>query len=273
MRRLMSVVAALLVLAAVAAPARADMTGLGVIKDGIVEVGQHFDAAPFGCDKQGLGFISSDSSGLYIPRGTANKTAVYSLVAGGAFPGSMVGVLGTPGPAVVEGQLHLCGYLKRVGGGTLAPNTHIGAACGMSKGYNGKGQLKWTELDGAVHWLNIQDLEWKFTISGTLPILGKYQQEFTNPDGSRGTKSDKYGQLIALAIVRGGSSCTQPQAPDKNNCTLMVDCGAQVFDVDAVFLLVNRGAKSNVVRWNDLPGFSKPGPLYKAKENQKPKGV
>lgn len=135
---------------------------------GTAEVGK------FGtCGNDGRGNVAGP--GLGLPFFHGKKNAWWVLNAPGSLSSLVHGA----------GDLHLCGKLGevagRLGGG-------LGAACGMSKGWDGRGTVLYA--DGvSVH---LTDLEWKASAGPNFVVFGDVHE-------SKGSKLG--GQVVAILNV------------------------------------------------------------------------
>lgn len=150
---------------------------------------------------QGSAPCGTGSPGLGLPALNQNKNGSYRLVT------AVTDVING------SGTLDICGKLTSVAG--------IGAACGMSKGYAGTGSIV-----GANGTASLTNVGWKFSVGGTLPIIG-------NVSGA------KNGKLYSIAQAQGALPC--------------LDKAAQNFTVVGVFVVTPAGPK-----WNDITDVADP---------------
>lgn len=164
-----------------------------------------------------------------VDAGTFTGTATVSQ--GGAC-GSGAQGLGLPAPnqningsweldtrvsAIVHGpgDLFACGKLTSVAG--------VGAACGMSKGYDGDGDVN---FDSGDH-IALDDLTWKVSVGGTLLVIGEVSDHAV-------------GTIIAAVQAQGGAGCVAAG-------------GARDFVVAGAFVVLPVD-----VTWNDITDLVDP---------------
>lgn len=217
-RLLGSLLAAMLVLGILAPAASADTIGSGVFGPGTADVGKFF-AANDPCDKSGLASVQGE--GLYLP-GTPEDMArrgegVWQLSSTFTFVGQS-----QFGSGVSSGTFNVCGRLESMVENEAVPAAEIGASCGPSKGFEGKG-LATSDL---VH-VKLYNVGWKAVAGNVIPVVGNYQ-DLQDDDA---TKKNKHGNLLALVNV----------APADENetlaCTGLEGNGAKHFAVAGTFSL------------------------------------
>lgn len=102
-------------------------------------------------------------------------------------------------PGAPDGALKVCGRLTKMvssaGGG-------VGAACGASKGWDGKGTVDWLEPGKPTVWL--KNLVWKASVGGTLPVTGEANQEFEEDESKEKGKPDF---IVATVQAQGAAPC------------------------------------------------------------------
>lgn len=177
------------------APAAIAGEGVGAFVNGNVDVGK---TRLTECTKQGGGDVTghgiglpADPLGLNDPK--ESPTAAYykfDKVDGVLFADTNANI-------TTNGSFHLCGAMAAVAG--------MGAACGMSSGYDGMGKF-YSGPNFIDPLFMIQDLEWLASAGRALPITGRV--DAWNATKTKGTKS---GTLVALFELQGGTSCINPQ--------------------------------------------------------------
>lgn len=174
MKKIVLLAAAVAMLAAMAMPAGAHPAEVGVFT-GTAAVGKGGS-----CAQDGTGTVNG--SGLGLPGVADNgKTGFWTL---------NTTIFGVPHSVPPLGSaLRACGKLGPV------QALGIGAHCGISRGFAGKGTVNVPGLGDHVHLLN---LGWITSAGGTLPVTGNT----ANP----GSKV-KTGTVIALTQAQGGADC------------------------------------------------------------------
>ncbi|MFP5372891.1 MAG: hypothetical protein ACLGI3_19405, partial [Actinomycetes bacterium] len=135
------------------------------------------------CTSEGDGVVDATTEGLYLPApiGPSNVRGVWTLKTS-----TMVGALhGT-------GALQICGDLQP------EPNTQLGAACGISQGYNGRGKIVSTGLVHPADTTYLENVGWITSAGGTLPTNGDI---VAAPGGAR------IGTLVGVTQAQGGAAC------------------------------------------------------------------
>lgn len=150
----------------------------------------------------------ADDQGIGLPVLNGVKTGTWALDT------TQPGLLGVAPGAVVSatqglGDLNACGALGAVAG--------IGAACGMSHGHSGSGDV---DMDNGEH-VALSNVGWAATAGGTLPVAGR-----ATPDG----KSDV--QLLAVVQAQGGAGCISKDGDDASKTG-----GATVFQVAGAYTM------------------------------------
>lgn len=286
------VLAASLLISMLAAPANAEpLQGLTGVFTGTASVGKWFQTV---CDKNGLG--QPTGRGLYAPKpfslkplGPANddhqreKNGTWQF----SGDGNAVGILnpkseGGGGEGIFAIDIDACGYLDRMAG-TSAVNADkgpryrgIGAACGASKGHHGLGKVTAINLvNGSTQSGKLQQLGWKFSIGGLIPLLG----DLVTYENDDVTKKKKF-QIIALVNADGAFPCVglKPTGNVLSPLCTQLDCnggnGAQIFSIVGAFKVMNLGSDTSI-GWNDIfdaIGLPK-GPNITGDDTKKCKGV
>ena len=169
------------------------------------------------------GFSHVTGAGLGMPWHNAvwneRKIAYFHLSA------SVINVKSVPG--FPTGHLRACGTLLPVGdnlGGQ--PGNGVGAACGMSKGHNGKGLIEFPfkPPPGDAIWLD--QLGWKFTTGGMMLVSG---EAYVGPPK---TKDDDRSGFQAVISAQGAAPCLT-----KTGADLDKSGGAREFTVAGVYAL------------------------------------
>ncbi|HWH31517.1 MAG TPA: hypothetical protein VNU01_02470 [Egibacteraceae bacterium] len=151
--------------------------------DGEVKVGKARD----GCSNDGKGNVTG--GGLGLPGVTTPKNAYYQ------FTGSVTSLVNRD-MALTE----VCGRLTKQ---HSAVGNGLGAACGASKGWDGKGKVSWEGLPGKQSlWL--QDVGWKFTVGGLIFVTGKVVAAGSSAEAKTKQSQD---HLLALLLAQGGAEC------------------------------------------------------------------
>jgi len=220
--------AAMLLVGVMAPAAFADVEGAGVF-DGTAKVGKWFRAnAP--CTKDGIG--EPEGPGLYFP---VIQTVKERRAEGVWRFGTTLAMVGSYDPAstdddgVFTGVFNVCGRLESM---VDASGQEVGAACGPSKGFEGKGYAEGVDEDGVVQFrLKLFDIGWKAVVGGVIPVTGSYQ-EYT--DSTRAVKGKK-GSVYAIVNAAPANEIEIQRCanlhPDGN--------GAKDFRVTGVFDLIN----------------------------------
>ena len=209
----------------IAAPVGAQELGVFVNGYELVRKSDDFNVTgPGDCNH-----VWSNSAGLGFPVLNGEKKAYWLLVAVGL-------VIDEDGPETTE--LRLCGeihpMLSRVNGG-------IGAACGASKGHQGKG--KTFRHDKLVE---IENLTWKFTVGTKRPVIGHVVKK-------RNGFPDRLGKLVGIIDSRGVAlTCAE-----KSGSGASKTGGATNYGSDGVFAIAFDDAGAALPKWKDLPGSSK----------------
>jgi hypothetical protein len=181
-----------------------------------------------------------------------------------------------PNNGVYTGILRACGRLGEVGRGPLA----LGAACGISKGYHGKGRITYTggganPGDKNGHIYSLHDITWKTSTGGVFPFYASGQ------DGL--IAKNKHGRDLVIGILvvmadpnagqRGFPGC-QKKSTKGDAKTPGQDVGGRRFAVRGTFNIWNN-AWIDPQQGNEAPGLCKkdnnPMCLYKSKKPQTPK--
>ena len=184
---LLAAVAALFV-GMLGVPASADpIAGVGVF-EGQAVVGK----VPGACTK-GEPFTNPSGKGIGIPldlagtpKGPGEVHAYWRLNTNLTGAG-----LDNTTPSGPTFNLDACGKLRGVAG--------IGAACGMSNGYDGIGRLRSGSATGSVV-AQFRDMEWPASVGGTLPVTGVAEN----------TAKTKQGTLVAVVQAQGAAGCIAP---------------------------------------------------------------
>ena len=251
---------------------------VGPVKDmgtvvGTVIIGKVIDE----CMNDGRGFVSGP--GLGMPALSKNKNLWFSVRA--LADETPVGGRPTGVHSIYNnhvGDLRLCGKVGPVAskegsqvrppclnppgskpaGDTSCDNDAlrrqtkpgVGAACGMNKGYHGKGSVEYPASSGKPR-LFLRDVGWKATASNNLVVIG---QIWTQSAG-KGKAHEAVDRFVALVNTTGGGACATKTnntpvgyAPKGNNNGQ----GATTFQFLAGYQIMN--GDQNV---NDLDGMCK----------------
>lgn len=183
---------AMLMLGLFAAPASAnkvkDKDGvMGGVKDsGVFEGDAVVGKFRTGCAHDGTGTVSGPGIGLPTQ---ATKNAYFSLDT------DVISAFKPESP----GKLVVCGRLTKM---HSAVNGGLGAACGASKGYDGRGTVKFPGK--TTVWL--KNLGWKVSVGGTLPVTGEANQATTEALSKDKPKGDF---IVATVQAQGAGPCTE----------------------------------------------------------------
>ena len=117
-------------------------------------------------------------------------------------------------PALVDGVFKICGRLTKMA--DAAGSGGLGAACGASKGWDGRGTIDWVDdlyPDKDTIWL--KDLVWKSDAFGTWIVTGEANQAEEEEDSKDKGKND----FITMTIqAQGGNAClTKQDGPTKHD--------------------------------------------------------
>jgi hypothetical protein len=178
MKKIFAAVAlAAIAIAMFAGPAAAHGQDAGVFQ-GFADVGRTFALKADGsstCDDSGNGIVQGNGLNFPAPVGPANVNGTWKLST-------------TQQQSVLHGagELTICGKLRP------EPTTQLGASCGVSQGYDGKGRSVNAGLAHAGGIVQLSNVGWVTSVGGTLPTVG---------DTSTG------GKLISITQAQGGSAC------------------------------------------------------------------
>lgn len=212
------------------------------------------------CDHDGTADVSG--AGIGVPVLNGLKRGIWSLsTSGGGL--SVFNFPDKPNPGISTGHLNACGRLapagSRVAGG-------VGAACGMSKGYHGKGRFHLTGGPATGDVYSLHDLTWKLTAAGSLAFTAS---------GQPGTM-DKYesgADLVTGTIqAQGGFPCLQKSGSAESKTG-----GAQTFVVAGVFKIFHNAWRDpqEIAEGQQTPVICKDTGnttcLYDSKSKQVPK--
>lgn len=176
MKKIFAAMAVAAMAIAMAVPASADDSGVGVYQ-GTAKVGQTFDDPSTtlpgqveGCGLSGIPDAGVFGNGLRFPDPAqlGGIDGVWAL---------STEVVGQP----TGGTLSICGELGQNAAG-------VGASCGMSEGKDGRGTFAGYTLS---------DVGWTTSAGGTLPVMGTWNNA---SNGHTGT-------LVALTQAQGGADC------------------------------------------------------------------
>lgn len=232
-RALLSTLAAFALVAGMAGPAAANAIG---IFTGVAKVGK---TASF-CNHNGTSDVSGPGIGL--PNGPT-KNAFYSIDTNDPMNPGSITVINDATKEMNKwgdstGRLRACGRLGPVG----PEGAQIGAACGMSKGYHGKGSIIFNEGEpkdqnnGAGdaeidYWLH--NITWKLTEAGTIVLWASGSKDPM-------AKGDKGEDMVLGEIqAQGGQDCLTKTDPGNPKGP-----GARRFIVAGAFEIINDA-------WND----------------------
>lgn len=216
------VMVAALMLTVFVGPASADNNYTGTLS-GTASVGKWFGTGDKNCTKDTADTATPHGEGLYFV-GTPGDQA---RARHGTFQISTdVMILNDKGGLPFPGVLHVCGWLDREAPfewpGQPERNNGLGAACGASKGFGGRG---WVEDATGQKLVKLSDLGWKASGS-TFVVNGNYEEY----DPVTKKKNNKVGAVKAVIQASGGGlSCSEVISPN----------GAQLFNVNGTFDLLN----------------------------------
>ena len=106
------------------------------------------------------------------------------------------------------GLLKACGRLTKMNSNV---NGGMGAACGASKGWDGRGTVHFPDK-GATIWL--KELGWKVSVTGTLLVTGRAVQA-PNETAAKAKLPASNDQVVAEVNTRG-DGCTGKNDANKN---------------------------------------------------------
>lgn len=214
-RILGGLLAAMLLLGVLAPAAAASTSGAGAFI-GTATVGKWFTTGN-PCDKSGDADVAGP--GLWLP-GTPQDLArraegVWALSTRFDMVGASQGTTGA-----YAGFFDVCGYLESM---VDAAGQEVGASCGPSKGFHGKGRAR---SDDGLLDIKLYNIGWKAVVGNVIPVYGEYQ-DYLIGSGQKGKKG------IVYAIVMAN--------PDDASPTDCVDgpYGEQEFDITGTFDLTN----------------------------------
>lgn len=175
--------------------------------DGTAAVGKDIDV----CPNNGAGTVSG--GGLGFPVISPTKNAWFTLKTN--FP-----TVPTDGVRSIYnsdvGNVSICGRLNPTLSKVPLPGQvkpGIGASCGLSKAYGGKGVITYTTGGKPDVWLT--DVGWKNSAATMLPVVGR-----AHVGGDPGTGKNKPGTrdyLIAVVNAQGGAACASKSQTDTSN--------------------------------------------------------
>ena len=123
------------------------------------------------------------------------------------------------------GLLKACGRLTKMNSNV---NGGMGAACGASKGWDGRGTVHFPDK-GVTIWL--KELGWKVSVGGTLPVTGRAVQA---PDETAAKqKLPNSNDLVVADVNARGDGCT-----GKNDANKDAGPGARDFAVVGTYEIV-----------------------------------
>lgn len=229
---LTTMVIAAMLLGMFAVPASAKNSYVGTLVAGNATVGKWFGDGPGeDCTKDTADTATPGGKGLYLVGTPLDKARERH----GVWQISAPITYWTDKGEMGMGMLHACGWLDAIMVPDANPDTNgrfdgIGAACGASKGFGGRG---WVEDATGMKLVKLSDLGWKNAVGGLLPVNGNFTEY--DPDGS---KNGKTGAVKAEIQATGGNlstdclGLTNVDANGKAN-------GAQNFFVNGTFELIN----------------------------------
>ena len=231
-------IVATLLLGLLVAPASAnkvkDKDGvLGELKDagtftGVARVGKFRSF----CDHDGTSDVHGPGIGMPVVNGT--KNAYYELTThiDSAFK-----------PSFADGEFKICGRLTKM---LDEAGDGLGAACGASKGWDGKGTIDWFDPAKPTIWL--KDLVWKSDAFGTWIVTGEANQADEEDESKAKAKQD----FITMTIqAQGGSPCSTKTGTKPNKSG-----GAREFTMVGEYTIANKVT--------GLEGDQDAGPLCKS---------
>ena len=231
-KHIMLMIVSALMLGLLVAPASANkIKDKDGVPGGVKDAGAFVGTATVGkwrthCDHDGESDVGGPGIGLPVVNGT--KNAYYELT---------TEIDSVFKPAVLEdGVLKVCGRLTKVvdeaGGG-------LGAACGASKGWDGKGTIDWDDdLYPGKPTIWLKDLVWKTSVGGTLPVTGEANQA---PDEEASKEKGKPDFIVATVQAQGATPCASKTGTKPNKSG-----GATTFNVAGTYEIANGTADQNV---------------------------
>ena len=173
------------------------------------------------CTHEGDSDVHGPGIGMPLVNGTKNAYYQLHTTIDSAFK-----------PAAADGVFKICGRLTKMvdeaGGG-------LGAACGASKGWDGRGTINWVDPAKDTIWL--KDLVWKTDVSGTWIVTGEANQAEEEDESKNKAKND----FITMTIqAQGGSPCLTKSGikPHKSG-------GADRFTMVGEYTIANGTADQN----------------------------
>ena len=137
-------------------------------------------------------------------------------------------------PAAADGLFRICGRLTKMA--DVAGSGGLGAACGASKGWDGRGTIDWVDPAKDTIWL--KDLVWKADVSGTWIVTGEANEAEEEDESKEKTKQD----FITMTIQAQGAAPCFTKSGTKTNKS----GGATDFVVAATYEIANGTADQNV---------------------------
>lgn len=195
MKKIFAAVAlAAIAIAMFAGPAAAHGPDVGVYQ-GFADVGRTFALKGDGsstCDSSGNGVVQGNGLNFPAPLGPSNVNGTWKL-----------------STTTQQSALHGAGSLTICGKLRPEPTTQLGAACGISQGYDGQGRSVNAGLAHPSVVVQLSNVGWVTSVGGTLPTTG---------DTATG------GKLVSITQAQGGSACLNAD-------------GAKQFAVVGVFVI------------------------------------
>jgi hypothetical protein len=223
------------------------------------------------CRHDGTSDVSG--AGLGLPGMPQTKNAFFRFdTSDPDTPGSLIVIkTGKNNNGSYAGVLKMCGRLGELGRGPTA----IGASCGVSKGYHGKGRITFNSGDKTGQIYSLHDITWKISAGGTHEFTAS-GQDGVIAKGAHGRDMVK-GVLQTMPDLTGGQlgfpgcAIKSQNAAAKNAAA---DMGGRRFSMVATFSIVN-GAWVDPQGGNTTPGVCKhdtnPLCLFKSKPPQSAK--
>ena len=124
------------------------------------------------------------------------------------------------------GTLKACGRLTKMNSNV---NGGMGAACGASKGWDGRGSIHFPDK-GVTIWL--KELGWKVSVGGTLPVTGRAVQAADEPTAKQKLPNSN-DQVVAEINASGAAACA-----NKNDANKAAGPGATLFTANGTYELL-----------------------------------
>lgn len=184
---------------------------------------------PFFTDNENCTVNAPIGPGIGIPGVTGVKKGYWRIT------GPLIGV------DLNAADLVACGKLNPV---ARQATGGVGAACGMSKGYDGKGTIVDNTKGYTIH---ITNLVWKTTEAGAIVAIG-------HVTWSGGKEAKGAGKIIANVNAQGAQACaTKTAAPAPTAKHQNKSGGANSFTVNGAAEIIQGALADETPKYNDMP--------------------